>query len=198
MYGRSPLPALVLALALALALGACGSSSGSDPGSSSDPGSGGSGGSGGGPAGADEAALAFAECMRDEGVEDFPDPEVSDDGRVRITGGGDPDDPTVQAAQEACQPLLEEGGSFAPPDPEAAAAMEEQVLAFAECMREQGIDFPDPEVDGGRVMMRPGAGVDPESPEFADAQEACEDELPDGGPGGPGGPGGAGAPGGQP
>jgi hypothetical protein len=130
------------------------------------------------PAEPGEAALAYAECMREEGVEDFPDPEVSSDGGVMIGGADIGDDPDVAAAEEACGELLDAGGTFDAPDPERQAELEEQVLAFAECMREQGIDFPDPEVDGGRVQMQAGDGVDPGSPEFRAAQEACADEMP--------------------
>lgn len=45
----------------------------------------------------------FAKCMRENGVEDFPDPEEG--GGIRIMGGEggiDPSDPTFQAAQEKC------------------------------------------------------------------------------------------------
>jgi hypothetical protein len=51
------------------------------------------------------------------------------------------------------------------------------MLAFAECMREHGIDFPDPQFDGGAVMVG-GPGIDPEDPEFQAAQEACGELLP--------------------
>jgi hypothetical protein len=75
----------------------------------------------------EEAALEFAECMRDEGIADFPDPDFSDMGpggepqqRRSDDGGGDGgprvvlgpfgeidlDDPQVAAAFEACQDLL--------------------------------------------------------------------------------------------
>lgn len=126
-----------------------------------------------------EAALAFAQCMRDEGVEDFPDPQI-DGGRVQISPGGiDPDDPDVQAAQETCSPLLEQGGDVEI-DEERSAEVQAAALAFAECMRSHGIDFPDPQVDGGRVLIGggPGAEFDPNSVEFQDALAACEAEVP--------------------
>jgi len=81
-----------------------------------------------------EDALEFAQCMRDEGIEDFPDPDFSDMGpggepRTRSSdgddGGGDGDgdgrdetivlgpfgeidveDPEIAAAFEACQDLM--------------------------------------------------------------------------------------------
>jgi hypothetical protein len=47
----------------------------------------------------------MAQCMRENGVPDFPDPEA--DGSIRINkdmlGGKGPNDPTFKAAQEKCQ-----------------------------------------------------------------------------------------------
>jgi predicted small secreted protein len=56
-----------------------------------------------------EAAIReFAQCMRDNGVEAFPDPEPGSPG-IRITGevGQDPD---FQTAQQACQDVLAAAG----------------------------------------------------------------------------------------
>ncbi len=64
--------------------------------------------------------------------------------------------------------------------------MQQAALAHSRCMREHGIDFPDPTFgeDGGvQMRIRKGSGIDPESPKFQEAQEACRDEMP-GGPGG--------------
>jgi hypothetical protein len=54
-------------------------------------------------------------------------------------------------------------------------------------MRENGVpDFPDPQ--NGRLMLRAGeGGVDPNSPEFQAAREACQDLAPQGGQAGGGG-----------
>jgi hypothetical protein len=63
----------------------------------------------------------------------------------------------------------------APEDPE------EALLAFTECLREHGIDVPDPEFDGsggGRMRMQLGAsGIDPDDPKFRQAQEECRPLL---------------------
>lgn len=71
-----------------------------------------------------EAALAFSECMREQGLADFPDPDFSDSG----PGAGPPEDgenadgprgpfgdydmtsDEVQAASEACQTQSGDGG----------------------------------------------------------------------------------------
>ena len=44
-------------------------------------------------------------------------------------------------------------------------------LAFARCMRQHGINMPDPKPDG-RVDMR-GIGVDSDDPKFKAAERAC-------------------------
>ncbi len=77
------------------------------------------------------------------------------------------------------------GDSTATTDEQAGPAeeqdLEEQALEFAECMRDNGVDMPDPQVEGGRMLFGGGAGgeVDPEIQE--QAMEACEDKRPDGG-----------------
>jgi hypothetical protein len=51
-------------------------------------------------------------------------------------------------------------------DPQQAA------LAYARCMRQQGIDIPDPMPDGG--IDERGIGVDPDGPKFKAAEQACQ------------------------
>ncbi len=117
----------------------------------------------------------FAQCMRENGI-DVPDPGSGERGTVEIKG--DPED--LREAEEACAEYREK---IKPPDlsEEQKAEMKEAALAHARCMREQGIDFPDPQfgADGGAmVQIGPGSGIDPEDPDFRKAQEACRDELP--------------------
>ena len=52
----------------------------------------------------EETGRKFAECMRKNGVEKFPDPKPGQ--RGIIIGPGVGDDPDFQKAQEACQPIL--------------------------------------------------------------------------------------------
>jgi hypothetical protein len=139
-----------------------------------------------------EALLAFAQCMREHGI-DMPDPQFGSDDRIIATGPGSGGAPDADAeafaeADEACRHHLEGvalGGARGSPDPE----FQEKLLAFAQCMRDHGIDFPDPQFDaGGGGAIRIGGdrgGIDPSSPEFQAAQEACSEHLPGGGPGGP-------------
>ncbi|RKQ91441.1 hypothetical protein C8N24_1263 [Solirubrobacter pauli] len=52
---------------------------------------------------------------------------------------------------------------------------QQALLDYARCMRENGIDMPDPKFEGGRVTMRagggPGSGTTPE--QMRKAQQAC-------------------------
>jgi len=49
------------------------------------------------------------------------------------------------------------------------------LLDYARCMREHGVDMPDPTFDeNGGAQMRLGKGLNPESAKFQAAQKACE------------------------
>ena len=135
------------------------------------------------PSDPQEAMLAYAQCMRDHGV-DMPDPQFTADGGVTMTLGregrpgvavaGGPEDPVFAEAHEACGSLIE--GTVRDLDPEQQAEMQARALAFAECMREHGIDMPDPQFDenGGVGIMIGGPDSDPIDPDTMQAaQEAC-------------------------
>lgn len=87
----------------------------------------------------EEYQLAFAACMRDKGI-DMADPG---DGGQSITQA---DDAFMEAA-EACQtelgtpPSRESGSDNVGPSSE---ELREQHLEIAECLREHGVDVPDP------------------------------------------------------
>lgn len=128
-----------------------------------------------------EEALAYSECMRDNGVPDFPDPEEQGEGGISLglPEGMDPESEEFKAAAEACEDLQPGPDENATIDPEVYEALVE----YSECMRENGIaDFPDPTEGGGIMMNGDDMSFDPQSEEFQAAQEACEDVAPDGGP----------------
>jgi hypothetical protein len=124
----------------------------------------------------EEAMLEFAECMRDHGV-DMPDPQFEDGGLVRIEAGPgrDIDEDEFEAANEACRKLLPNGGE--PPSEEEMAEMEDAMLEFAECMRDHGIDMPDPQ--GGGMTIGPDDDIDPNDPDFKAADEDCRHIIED-------------------
>jgi hypothetical protein len=128
-----------------------------------------------------QAALDFARCMREHGI-DMPDPEVDDQGRIRARigpggpgGGARPDPKKLEAAQKACGDLMGGGDDDRQLDPAARDAM----VAFARCMREHGIDMPDPSGDGLMLRREGDDGPDPESAKFREAEQACDHHLAD-------------------
>jgi hypothetical protein len=189
---RSVVAASLLgSLTLALALAACGS--GDDPNAQVASLAGTETTGGDGTAATDtttptsvdpeDAMLAFAKCMREHGV-DMPDPQVSGDGRgsvVQIGSAGAPQDKaTLDAAQQACQHFMDAAvqDQAKQLDPEEEAKRQQEALDFSKCMRDHGIDFPDPVFgDNGTVSIslgEPGqGGIDPQSPEFQQAQDEC-------------------------
>ena len=60
-------------------------------------------------------------------------------------------------------------------------------VKFSQCMRQHGIDFPDPQSNGNggfSLQIRPGSGpgrINPDDPKFKQAQDACKSYLPNGG-----------------
>jgi hypothetical protein len=180
--GRRVLVMLGLGLALGLGAAACGGSpDGNGVATLGGDGAGDRQQAGGGDGSArkdpQEAALEFARCMRGHGV-DMPDPEVDSKGRIRVTigspagKGGRPDPRKLNEAQQACGHLMGGGGEGPGKlDPKAQDAM----LAFARCMREHGIDMPDP--TGNGLLFNSKRGPDPSSSKFREAERACDHHL---------------------
>jgi hypothetical protein len=127
---------------------------------------------------AEDAMLAYTKCMREHGV-DMPDPAPGERGvRMVAPEGVSPEE--LREAEKACRKHLDE---IKPPElsEEQQEELEERALAFSRCMREHGVDMPDPTFgEDGRTTMRigPESGIDPNSEKFKEAEEACRDELP--------------------
>jgi hypothetical protein len=123
-------------------------------------------------------ALRFAQCMRENGIPEWQDPEPSSGNAggpartaVQAPEGVDPE--LLGEAMESCKQYLPEGG----PGGSQAGTEEQQegLLRYAQCMRDHGLaDFPDPDEYGLRIPP----GIDPESEEFTVANDACLDLLP--------------------
>ncbi|PSL56309.1 hypothetical protein B0I31_10358 [Saccharothrix carnea] len=118
----------------------------------------------------EERSREFAKCMRDNGV-DVPDPEPG--GKSGGFGKVDRTDPDFDRAREACRAFLPGGGDLSELDPEKL----EQLRVFAQCMRDNGVDVPDPDPNGGKLS---GLGsIDRNSPAFRAALDACREKLPE-------------------
>jgi hypothetical protein len=119
-----------------------------------------------------EPARAYAQCMRTNGVPDFPDPDANGD--LRGPAHEKANDPKFQAAQEKCRSLAP-GAEHEKTDP----ASVEQLRQFSQCMRANGLpDFPDPDANG---QLR-GAGHEQQGdPKYQAALQKCRSKLPGGG-----------------
>ncbi|HEY2541679.1 MAG TPA: hypothetical protein VGH92_01380 [Gaiellaceae bacterium] len=123
----------------------------------------------------------FAACVRKNGVPNFPDPNGQGVIQFGSSLGIDPGSPKVRTAITTCRKLLPNGGQ---PTPQQLAKMKQQALAFSACMRTHGVkDFPDPNFSGGgaHIAIQAGTGssdLNPNSPTFQKAQQACQSLLP--------------------
>jgi hypothetical protein len=134
----------------------------------------------------EEAILAFAACMRDNGI-DMDDPVAGTNGgrgflRGGPEGGGafDALSEEFQVAQATCADILE----AARPEVDPAAEQErlETELLLAACLRDNGYpQYPDPALDIDGRLQRGGQqfaelGIDRRSEAFQSARATCADE----------------------
>jgi hypothetical protein len=128
-----------------------------------------------------EQAVAFAECMRSNGVAAFPDPDAS--GVLSIDGVAnassiDTDSAGFEQAIDACKDLEPPGFT----GHERNAQEQADALSFAACIRQNGVpDFPDPSpdqplVDTNRIPSAAGSGG---MATLNAAMETCGDVIAD-------------------
>jgi hypothetical protein len=125
-----------------------------------------------------EQAVKFAECMRDNGVGEFPDPDAS--GELTIDGvvngsSIDPDGAAWTTAIAACEDLQPPGFTG---DEDVTASEQEERLEFAQCIRDNGVeDFPDPAEDAPLVNTNliPSAATEAGMTVLNAAMETCGD-----------------------
>jgi hypothetical protein len=111
----------------------------------------------------------FAQCMRDHGV-DMPDPDPNGGGGLRkLSRNQNPG--TLSKALDACR-------SVAPPalrnpdDPK----IQEAFGKFAKCMRDHGVDVPDPDPALGGLGFPTGT-FNTADPAFGKAYTSCKSNL---------------------
>jgi Pectinacetylesterase len=103
---------------------------------------------------AQEAAFEFAQCMRDNGVEDFADPEISEGGDISLGPPAGVGSEELAAAEAACEHILEDAarlstdGDGSAPDVDAqsgsmsAGSSEwEKVVPGGDCECADGSEF---------------------------------------------------------
>jgi hypothetical protein len=154
-----------------------GGSSSTSGSSSTAAGSAGSGGSSNtGASTQAQQNLAFAQCMRSDGVTDFPDP--GSNGQFPAISVQMEDQPRFGKGFNACKHLL--------PDDGVPKAQQDapQLLKFAQCMHAHGVpSYPEPAGNvspysdlgpNTSVDLLKVAGLNPNSPVVSAAVQACE------------------------
>lgn len=133
---------------------------------------------------AQQSGIAYAQCMRLHGVSTFPDNAITSTGsgtEVHLPQGIT-ENPNYQSASKACQSKLPRGGNTG-----GGGANNKNVQAeinWADCMHSHGVpNAPEPNSQGQMIMKGGSGGVDPNSPTFQAAMQACRKDLPGGGQG---------------
>ncbi len=134
----------------------------------------------------EQALLKFAQCMRDNGISDFPDPVANADGSF---GFGQPQpgtdyDAWSRVVKGPCREQLADAGlTFGGQGGDAAAEAERQdtLLALAKCMRAEGVSWRDPDPNESAMDAIHGAlgNLDRSSPTLQAALAKCQSLLSD-------------------
>lgn len=117
----------------------------------------------------EDAPLKFSQCMREQGLSWFPDPEPNGGGmRLALPKGTDMK--KFDKAMEACKEYAPHGGEKGKMSPEDLEAARQR----AQCMRDNGVrDFPDPNPDGTMRLDGDKLGMGPGDPTFDKAEKEC-------------------------
>ncbi|MFI6497647.1 hypothetical protein [Nonomuraea typhae] len=113
---------------------------------------------------ADDKRLRTAECLRSKGVK-AGDPKSASENQTLDSGGLD---------QKEFEKILKECGAIGGSGEQISQAEKDKALAFAQCMREQGLDFPDPEFDGG---VQQGRTIPGDKAAFDKANKICSEKT---------------------
>ncbi|MER6997545.1 hypothetical protein [Streptomyces sp. NPDC000410] len=117
-----------------------------------------------------DQALEHRKCLREQGL-DVPEPKPGQDQRGIAVGGDGVSQEQIEKAFKACR-----GKGGAAGTGEITQADKDKALKFARCMRDNGIDFPDPTFDNKPVKAMPvpkGA----EKEKWDKANKECEGTM---------------------
>ena len=109
----------------------------------------------------EEITTEFTSCMRDQGFS-VADPELNADGTINIekirteirsnvvaSVGNNNNTERIQGAFRDCLPILQNATFAQPREEEDIIVLQDRLLEMAQCLRDDGIDVPDPDFSGG-------------------------------------------------
>jgi hypothetical protein len=145
--------------------------------------SGGSAGATTTTSGQQAAAAVWRElvrCARANGMPNLPDPQIDSNGRASFPNGT-PAPPA--SVRRACQSIYDRLPASARGDEQRPPVDLQALLRYARCMREHGVtDFPDPDAEGNFSAQPGSTNLNPNSPSFQRAEQACRQLDPNKGP----------------
>jgi len=121
-----------------------------------------------------ERVRQFIQCMRDQGI-DVPDPEPGNrTGKSALRfATGEIDKAVLGPAMEKCNEFLPEGGAPPQPTPEQI----ERQRRFAQCMRDNGVPWPDPDPQTGGFQAGDAVPLRKDDPATMAALEKCRSQV---------------------
>lgn len=127
-------------------------------------------------------ALAFARCLRANGLPNWPDPQSNgafDKSKLQATGYTTAQTRAVEDGP--CKNILPTAAPSSPNRGAITTQQQQDYIDAVACMRSHGFsNFPDPTFSNGQVTLVPPPGVDTNSTEFTAAQHICQQLIPAG------------------
>jgi hypothetical protein len=126
----------------------------------------------------EQQALQFTRCMRDQGI-DMADPTVDANGNLRLQPpmeGDQQSQADLQKARDACQQYLQ--GLRQDSMGEDQTEFRDSLLKYAQCMRNNGYDLPDPNFSNQGSGGPFGGAIDQNDPAYKKADAVCRSNLP--------------------
>ncbi|QFZ17157.1 hypothetical protein [Saccharothrix syringae] len=123
-------------------------------------------------AGSTDGQDAFTRCMKENGVDIEAQGTPDDENQPEAQGSAAPGDQRKQQeALDRCRRFLPDGGAAKPMGEEALA----QAREFAKCMREKGVEYPDPDPNqgAGEGVSRIPEGIDINDPAIREKMADC-------------------------
>lgn len=120
---------------------------------------------------ADDQRAEQLDCLRQKGI----DIEEGSSGQGRSIDTGDLSEAEIEQALKACGMGAGGGAGGGGGGEEMSAQDRDKALQFARCMREEGLDYKDPDQEGG-VVQAPSVPPGQEE-RFEKASRTCADKV---------------------
>ncbi|MEU7164084.1 hypothetical protein AB0A70_05480 [Streptomyces morookaense] len=111
----------------------------------------------------EDDAYKYRQCLRDNGVK-VAEPKGDTAAGIEVK-----DEKAFKKAQEACKDLPGAGKEMSQEEQEKAL---DEAVKFAKCMRENGVDMPDPQMQDGKLTAQRG-DTTVDKGKLEKAQKAC-------------------------